>query len=356
MTDTVPRTEARMRCVVIPRFNMLTLTSMLEPLRLANALAPTPLYRSSFHSVDGDYITSVDGFGIACEPVPERLNRTETVLLFGGPGSMHYHNPRLFSWLRLQMRLGARLCAVDLAPYIAARAGLLNGHRATLHWTSLPGFQEQFPDIQVVEQLYVDDAPVLTAAGGTAGIDLMLHLISQTHGTALVGDVSDRMIHHPVRPSSTGQRITLGRSAGRLPEPVRAAVDLIEAHIAVPLSVPEIATRIGLSPRQLLREFSTATGCSVVQFALLMRLQHARVLLMSTGMGIRDVATATGFNSLSHFANAFRKCFGRRPSDYRPAQTGNEPEPHWPGPLHAFLETNEVRRRIDQQIAGARGH
>ncbi|WP_272007468.1 GlxA family transcriptional regulator [Roseovarius sp. ZX-A-9] len=355
MTETTPRAQSPMRCVLIPRFNMLALTSMLEPLRLANTLSPSPLYRRSFHSVDGDYITSMDGFGIACAPVPERLNRSETVLLFGGPGSVHYRNPRLFSWLRLQARLGARICAVDLAPHIVARAGLLNGQKATLHWTALPGFQEQFPDVTAVEQLFVADGPVLTAAGGTAGIDLMLHVVGQMHGAALSGEISDRMTHHPIRPATAQQRVTLGRSDARLPQSVRAAVDLIEAHVADPVSVPEIAARIGLSHRQLLREFSAAMGCSVVQFGLLLRLQHARVLLMSTGLGVREVATATGFNSLSHFAHAFRKCFGRPASAFRSAQPDIEPEPHWPGALHAFLDTHEVRRRINQQMAGAQG-
>jgi len=112
------------------------------------------------------------------------------------------------------------------------------------------------------------------------------------------------------------------------------------------MTVPEISHQIGLSQRQLERQFQKEMGCSVVQFGLLMRLQHARVLLISTDLGVREISTAAGFNSLSHFAFAFKKCFGKRPSDYRQAWPEQEAEPHWPGTLARFLDTIEAKRRL----------
>ena len=80
-------------------------------------------------------------------------------------------------------------------------------------------------------------------------------------------------------------------------------------------------------------------GCTVVQFSLLKRLQNARLLLISTDMSIRQIATASGFNTMSHFAFSFGKFFGRRPSDYREAWPKEEPAPSWPGSLTDFLDT-----------------
>jgi AraC family carnitine catabolism transcriptional activator len=114
---------------------------------------------------------------------------------------------------------------------------------------------------------------------------------------------------------------------------------VIERNMTEPLTVPEIAAYIGLSQRQLERQFKKSIGCSIVQFGLLMRLQHARVLLISTDLGVRESATASGFNSLSHFAYAFKKCFGRRPRDYRQAWPEQDSAPHWPGTLGRFLDT-----------------
>ena len=97
--------------------------------------------------------------------------------------------------------------------------------------------------------------------------------------------------------------------------------------------------------RQLERQCNKSIGCSVVQFALLARLQHARVLLIATKLSVREIATASGFNTLSHFAYAFKKCFGRRPSDYRQAWPENDTAPHWPGTLGRFLDTLQPQRR-----------
>jgi AraC family carnitine catabolism transcriptional activator len=154
------------------------------------------------------------------------------------------------------------------------------------------------------------------------------------------------MLHHPVRHASDPQRKTLGRGIGKLVPVVRAAIEVIEQNISEPFTVPEIAEKIGLSQRQLERQFSKSVGCTIVQFGLLLRLQHSRVLLISTDLGVREIATASGFNSLSHFAFAFKKCFGRRPSAYREAWPEQEAAPHWPGTLGSFLETLNSRHKI----------
>ncbi|RKF16803.1 GlxA family transcriptional regulator [Roseovarius spongiae] len=331
--------------VLLPRFNMLALNGLREPARIANYLSPAPRYHSSLHAADGPRIIASNGTELPCAPLPERLDRHDIIFVSGSWGSEHYRNPALFSWLRLQARAGLRICAVDVGAYILARAGLLSGRLATLHWSYLPGFQEEFPDIDVVEQLFTQDGAMMTCSGGTAGIDLMLTLIQNTHGTPLAGEVSDQMMHHPVRPDHARQRVTLGRGTSELPGPVRATVDLIARNISEPLKVPEIARRVGLSQRQLIREFSKVMGCSVVQFALLMRLQHARVLLVTTDLSIRDVSAASGFNSLAHFAYSFKKCFGKRPSDYRQAWPADEAEPHWPGTLSSLLDSMAVDER-----------
>ena len=94
---------------------------------------------------------------------------------------------------------------------------------------------------------------------------------------------------------------------------------------------------LDISQRQLERQFKKHVGCTVVQFGLLRRLQNARVLLISTNLGVREIAIASGFNTLSHFSYSFSKFFGRRPSEYREAWPPNETAPNWPGTLSDFL-------------------
>jgi transcriptional regulator GlxA family with amidase domain len=333
--------------LLIPRFNMFSLVNVMEPIRVANYLSDQILYTHSFISFDGSQIVASNGMSVACVEANEKLGRNDFVVILGSWGAEHYTNSALFSWLRLQARNGTKLCAVEMGAYLLARSGLLAKRKATTHWAYLPGFQEQFPEIEANEQLYTEEGRILCCSGSTAGLDVMLHLVKQDHGATLAAEVSDIMLHHAIREGTDPQRKTLGRGTEKLIPDVQKAVALIEKNISEPLAVPEIAQDIGISQRQLERQFKKSVGCSIVQFGLLLRLQHARVLLISTDLGVREIATASGFNSLSHFAFAFKKCFGRRPSEYREAWPKQDNAPHWPGTLGRFLDTLKPKKLVN---------
>jgi AraC family carnitine catabolism transcriptional activator len=215
----------------------------------------------------------------------------------------------------------------------------LDGRLATIHWSWLNGFKENFDRVEVEESLFTLDRKVMTCSGGLAGVDLMLRLIEEINGSSFSGEIADQMLHHPIRSAASPQRGTMGRSTETMRPLLREAMTLIENNIEEPLTVPQIANFLGVSQRQLERQFKKNVGCTVVQFGLLKRLQNARLLLISTDMSIRQIATASGFNTMSHFAFSFGKFFGRRPSDYREAWPKEEPAPAWPGSLSDFLDT-----------------
>lgn len=334
---------SRVSFVIVPRFNMATLITMIEPLRVANYLAPDPLYQWEILSPDGREIPASNGLSITALPLDDRNRRGETIFALASWGAEDYANRDLAGWLRRQSRDGARLCAVELGCYLLARAGLLTDRQLATHWSWAPGFQERYPDIPLVEQLYTLGDSILTCAGGMGGVDLMLRLIADRHGAGMAGEVADQILTPPIRPPTAPQRRTLGQGTDQFPPILRRAIALIEENIADPLTVPAVAAALGLSQRQLERLFHRGLGCSVVQFGTLVRLQHARVLLIATKLSVREIATATGFNALSHFASAFRKCFDRRPSDYRQAWPPTEATPSWPGTLTGYLETLQQR-------------
>lgn len=241
------------------------------------------------------------------------------------------------SWLRQQNRSGIQICGVELGAFILAEAGLLANHKATTHWSFLSGFQEKYPRIDVVEQIFTESGLMMTCAGGTAGFDLALSFIRQYRGKELAGEVADQIMHHPIRPAETPQRITHGHGIEMLPIGVRGAVQIIEANIEDPFRVSEIAQLVGISQRQLERRFNRHFGCSVARFSQLLRLQHARVLLVSTKLSISEISMASGFNTQSHFNLVFKKCFGRNPGAYRTAWPENEHILKWPGTLSSFI-------------------
>jgi len=338
----------RVSFIIVPRFNMATLITLIEPLRVANYLATEPLYQWEILSPDGPEIPASNGLTITAQPLDDRNRRGELVFALASWGAEDYANRDLLGWLRRQSRDGARLCAVELGCYLLARAGLLTDRSVATHWSWAPGFQERYPDIPLVEQLFTLGDSILTCAGGMAGVDLMLRLIADRHGEGLAGEIADQILHQRVRPATAPQRRTLGQGTDEFPPVLQQAIALIEDNIADPLPVPEIADHLGLSQRQLERLFHKGLGCSVVQFGTLVRLQHARVLLIATKLSVREIATATGFNALSHFASAFRKCFDRRPSDYRQGWAATEATPSWPGTLSAYIET--LRQRTTRAV------
>ena len=313
------RTQIHMVFIVVPRFNIATLITMIETIRIANYLAPTSIFSWEVASFDGSKIIASNGMTATIKTANDNLKPAEFVFILGSWGTEHYHNQRLTAWLRKRARAGERICGVELGSYIVARAGLLDGKLATIHWSWLNGFKENFDRVEVEESLFTLDSKVMTCSGGLAG--------------------ADQMLHHPIRSAASPQRSTMGRSTETMRPLLREAMTLIENNIEEPLTVPQIANSLGVSQRQLERQFKKNVGCTVVQFGVLKRLQNARLLLISTDMSIRQIATASGFNTMSHFAFSFGKFFGRRPSDYREAWPKEEPAPTWPGSLSDFLDT-----------------
>ncbi|SPH24241.1 HTH-type transcriptional regulator CdhR [Defluviimonas aquaemixtae] len=340
-TEAPDSAPERMSFLVVPRFNMSTLITMIEVMRVANYLSPAPLYSWEIVSFDGADVPSSNGLSLAARPPDDRNRRGETVFVLASWNAEAYSNARTLNWLRRHARTGMRVCAVELGCYLVARAGLLSGNLATTHWSWMSGFQEQFDDVSVVEQLFTIDGQMMTCAGGLAGVDLVLKLVGDAHGERLAQEVADQMLYHPIRLAEAPQRRPIGRGQETLSPIVRDAIALIEQHIAEPMPVPEVADRLGVSQRQLERQFKARVGCTVVQFGLLLRLQHARVLLIATELSVREIATASGFNTLSHFAYSFGRRFGRRPSDYRQAWPEKDAAPSWPGTLAKFLEALE---------------
>ncbi|QCO55465.1 GlxA family transcriptional regulator [Pseudorhodobacter turbinis] len=333
--------------VLIPRFNMMTLTALLEPLRIANYLSHEQIYSHEFCSINDETVSASNGMRQICQPLPETVKRNTTIFLLASWGGEAYANPKLLAWLRLQKRNGVQICGVEIGTYILARAGLLNHHTATTHWSYLQGFQEKFPEVKAVEQLYTEMGQIMTCAGGTAGFDLMLSFISRYRSQTLAGEIADQIMHHPLRPAAAPQRVTHGRGVDSLPLGVREAVRIIERNIEDPLRVADIAKKVGISQRQLERRFVANFNCSVARFGQLMRLQRARVLLVSTDLSISEISTASGFNTQSHFNLVFKKCFGRKPRHYRMAWPDSETAPKWPGTLSSFL--NSVRKTSDKK-------
>jgi transcriptional regulator GlxA family with amidase domain len=318
------RGPERFAFVLVPNFSLISFASALEPLRIANRMANRELYRWQIVSRDGGPVRASNGCLVATdqgladvEVGPGRAN--PTIILCTGLGAEHVHDRELFAWLRRADRVGATIGAVCTGAHLLARAGLLDGHQCTIHWENLPGFMEDFPEIDVTADLFEVDRNRLTCSGGTAALDLMLHLIATTHGHELAGKVSEQCLMDRIRQPHDHQRMPYRVRLGIHHPKLIGAIEMMEANVEEPLDQEMLARYVGLSRRQLERLFRKHLGRTPAQYYLELRLERARHLLYQTTMPIMNVAFATGFVSASHFSTCYRQLYGKTPRAERVA-------------------------------------
>ncbi len=221
--------------------------------------------------------------------------------------------------LRRLARRNVALAAVSTGSFVLARAGLLTDRRCTVHWDYADSFAEAFPDIALCNDLFVVDGSILTCAGATAALDMMLQLIGAHHGQDLARQISGQFLHGGIRAAADDQRRML-LGMGVTNSVVQKAVSLMEAAIEEPVALTELTRRTGVSQRQLERLCKRYLGATPAQYYVQLRLERARRMLRQTDMSVAEVAIACGFVSLSHFAKVYRRHYGLSPREDRKAR------------------------------------
>lgn len=298
---------------LLPSFSLMAYASAVEPLRAANTIAGKPLYRWTVITIDGEPVTASNGMDVVAKADVRSDERYDYLFVVGGTGAEKFKDPRAVNYLRRLSRMGTRIVAVSTAPYLLAHAGLLDSRRCTIHWEYLDGFREDFPHLDITDELYEVDGSILTCSGGTASLDLLLHMISDDHGHDLAAHVSEWFLHKQIREQSEHQRMSLRFRVGVSHPKLLASIQHMEENLESPLDREEIAEAIGLSTRQLERLFRKYLNSTPRKYYFGLRMQRARVLLRQTTMSVLDVALACGFISASHFAKCYREYFGYSP-------------------------------------------
>ncbi|MCK2184856.1 GlxA family transcriptional regulator [Halomonas getboli] len=319
--------------LLLDNFTLISLASAIEPLRMANQLAGRELYRWYTLTLDGGPVRASDGLQItpdASTTVPLAL---DMVIVCGGVGPQRSVQREHVAWLQSEARQSRRLGAVCTGTWALARAGLLDGYEASVHWECLAAMQEAFPKVSLTTRLFSIDRDRATSSGGTAPMDMVLTLIGRDHGRELAAGISEMFIYDRVRNEQDQQRVPLKHVLGTTQPRLLEIVALMEANLEEPISLDELAGYVNVSRRQLERLFQKNLHCSPSRYYLKLRLTRARQLLKQTPMSIIEVASACGFVSTPHFSKCYREYFGIPPRDERlgssavdllPVQLGQE--------------------------------
>ncbi|WP_423822824.1 GlxA family transcriptional regulator [Salinisphaera sp. SPP-AMP-43] len=296
---------------LLPKFSMLALFCLLEPLRVANRFGRA-LFAWELLSVDGQPVTASNGVTLSVDGATDGLPRGEMLAVVSSYEAEVAVGDEHLAWLRRVAAQGKLICGLETAAFVMARAGVLAGHRVALHWESVPAFQEEFPGLEISPARYVFDGARLTGSGGTTSLDMMLDWLEQMHGTTLSASVARQLMHR--RQSAEpepGEDATIQRNTS--PTAVAKALAIMEATVDSPLPLATLGQRVGKSPRQLTRLFKTHVGQSPQRHYLTIRLDHAQRILAESRLSVTQTAVATGFEHLAHFSRVYTARFGESP-------------------------------------------
>lgn len=317
MTKTVSPAPQHFQFLLVENFSHIAFSCAVEPLRIANYVAGTELYRWSFASQDGTFARASNESQTRVSLSFKEAGNADFVFALSGLGVQDAATTSLLAAIRRARAHGARIGALCSGAYILAEAGMLDQQRAAIHWDYHDSFMEEFPEVGLSRNVFVADDPVITASGGTATADLMLFLIAQSHGADLAIEVADQMVYNAVRDADGAQRVSLQSRHGIRNQHLTRAIQLMNESIDEPRPPSVIARELGISGRQMERLFGRYLNCSPKKYYVDLRLQKAQRLLVQTDMSVTEVAFATGFNSPTHFSKTYRAQFGVSPKDQR---------------------------------------
>ncbi|MBF5045147.1 helix-turn-helix domain-containing protein [Aggregicoccus sp. 17bor-14] len=320
-----PRTR-RVAMLAFPDVQMLDVMGPLEVFARASrllqeqGLREDDAYQVEILGLEPGPFTASSGLRLHADRGYAQVGRgLDTLLVAGGRGTERYcAHPPLLRWLRRQAGLVRRLASVCTGAFFLAEAGLLEGRSATTHWAWCDAFARRFPRIRLEpDRIFVKQGALYTTAGVTAGMDLALALVEEDHGRELALETARALVMFLRRPG--GQAQFSAQLAVQLAEqePLRELQGYIQDHPRADLSVPTLARRVAMSPRNFARVFTREVGMTPARFVTSTRVETARRLLEESSESLEAVCALSGLGTPEAMRRAFLHKLGIPPGRYR---------------------------------------
>lgn len=306
--------------LLLPEFSNLCLFNSIEPLRAANSFIDGPGYQWSLVSMDGNAVTSSSGFEMRVNFGINQLLESEkpdVLIVLASYNYQRHSTDAVIEKLRQLKNHIKVIGGLDSGSYPLAKAKLLNGYRATIHWAEIETFSEEFRQVEVCNNRYVIDRNRISSGGATTALDLMLSIISHDFGKEIAIAVSDLLIFDTERSGSTPQREHVPAMIENQTPRLARAIKLMERNIETPLTVAEIAGQTFVSQRQLERDFKKVLGNSIAGYYSRLRIMFAQRLLTETSLNTTAIAIRSGYSSRASFNRSYKRILGKTPTDDR---------------------------------------
>lgn len=308
--------------VVFPDVNLLDLCGPLQVFSTANELMENKGYAAPYQlnvvATRSGLVKTTAALPVFAQALPDQDVFSDTLIAVGGAGIYSAINDQsLISWLKIKSKNSRRVAAVCSGAFLLAACGILNGRRAVTHWSVTNEFAQKFPNVIVENNpIFIQDGPVWTSAGVTAGIDLALALIGEDLGNKLALEVARNLVVFLKRPGGQAQfstTLSFQHETERFSELYAWVTDNLKAD----LSVSALAAFMCMSERSFMRHFVKDTGITPAKAILQLRLEAARRLLLDSDLPIKRIAERCGFNDEKTLRRRFFCLYGNYPNEYR---------------------------------------
>jgi transcriptional regulator GlxA family with amidase domain len=279
-------------------------------------------YQITLCSVAGGRLRATCGITLLSERLSRlRPRRGDTVLVVGGEDKAirgALASTALVRWLINAAPIVRRIGSVCSGAFVLARAGVLDGLRATTHWSVCRELASYRPEVTVdPDAIFVQEGKVWTSAGVTTGIDMSLSLVEQDFGRRVADSVAARLVVYARRPGFQAQFSETLISQTGADDALTHALDGLRKHPARRPSVDQLARAAGMSRRTLHRRCAEEMGTTPAKLIERLCVEQARLLITNGGLSAKAIAARSGFDNPVRMARAFQRTLGVSPSSYR---------------------------------------
>lgn len=308
-------------------FQILDIAGPLEVFTKAGSYLPQPgpspfRYEMIVASPEGGVITSNSGLQIAnTTKIIELDDDLDTILIAGGSEEALRSvavASDLLQWINERAPRTRRVASVCTGAFLLGASGLLDGRRATTHWSAASQLAALFPNTDVEpDAIFIGDGHIHTSAGVTAGIDLALAFVEQDCGPAIALNTARELVLYLRRVGGQSQFSATLAAQAKSANGLRDLLAWISERPTEDLSIPQLAERAGMSERTFGRAFAAETGMTPARYVELVRLDRAKSYLETTKWPLARIASRSGLGSAATLARVFRRLLGITPEDYR---------------------------------------
>jgi len=318
----IPPTSRSVEVLAFPDVQLLDVSGPFQVFATANALAQqageTPPYILKLVSQTAGPIVSSSGLALVAESLPAATQPLDTLIIAGGPGvNAAYRDPDLVDWVRHRTSVTRRVTSVCSGTFLLAATGLLDGRRATTHWSRCAELAAAFPAVRVEQDpIYIADGPIWTSAGVTAGIDMTLALVQADLGRTISTAVARQLVVFAKRPGGQAQ-FSAGLALAGSNATFEGLHDWMKQNLRGSLTVPALAEQAGMSERSFLRHYRQVTGVTPARAVERVRVEAARQALGETTYPVKRIARDCGFGCEETMRRSFLRILAVPPHAYR---------------------------------------